>query len=64
MIFFSENISRLKNLEYLNLALNLVERIENLEGCESLRKLDFTLNFIADLTSVKTIRTLSHLEQL
>ena len=28
----SENVSRLKQLEYLNLALNNVERIENLEG--------------------------------
>lgn len=64
MISFTENVSRLKNLEYLNLALNLVERVENLEGCESLRKLDFTLNFIGDLTSVKTMRSLSHLEQL
>ena len=29
---FSENVSRLKKLEYLNLALNNVELIENLEG--------------------------------
>jgi len=27
-----ENIGRLKKLEYLNLALNNIERIENLEG--------------------------------
>lgn len=30
--FFSENVGRLKKLEYLNLALNNVTRVENLEG--------------------------------
>ena len=29
---FTENVGRLKKLEYLNLALNNIERIENLEG--------------------------------
>jgi protein TilB len=28
----SENVGRLKKLEYLNLALNNVEKIENLSG--------------------------------
>lgn len=28
------------------MALNNISVIENLEGCESLRKLDFTVNFI------------------
>ena len=32
IIFFSENVGRLKKLEYLNLALNNITRIENLEG--------------------------------
>ena len=32
IIFFSENVGRLKKLEYLNLALNSITRIENLEG--------------------------------
>jgi len=41
-----ENVSKLKDLEYLNLALNNISLIENLEGCESLKKLDFTVNFI------------------
>jgi len=31
-VVFTENVSRLKQLEYLNLALNNIERIENLEG--------------------------------
>lgn len=30
--FVTENVGRLKKLEYLNLALNNVERIENLES--------------------------------
>lgn len=30
--FVPENVGRLKKLEYLNLALNNVERIENLES--------------------------------
>jgi len=29
---FVENLSRLKKLEYVNLALNLIEKVENLEG--------------------------------
>ena len=32
---FPENVGRLKKLEYLNLALNNVEVIENLEGNSS-----------------------------
>jgi protein TilB len=36
----------LKELDYLNLALNNIEKLEGLEGCESLRKLDLTINFI------------------
>eukprot|EP00566_Odontella_aurita_P014522 CAMPEP_0113535912 /NCGR_PEP_ID=MMETSP0015_2-20120614/5969_1 /TAXON_ID=2838 /ORGANISM="Odontella" /LENGTH=527 /DNA_ID=CAMNT_0000435219 /DNA_START=323 /DNA_END=1906 /DNA_ORIENTATION=+ /assembly_acc=CAM_ASM_000160 len=35
-----------KRLEYLNLALNNIKRVEGLERCECLRKLDLTLNFI------------------
>ena len=31
-ISFLENVGRLKKLEYLNLALNNVEKVENLEG--------------------------------
>lgn len=32
---FSENLKRLKKLEYLNLALNNIEVIENLQGKEA-----------------------------
>jgi protein TilB len=60
----SENISRLKKLEYLNLALNNIERIENLQGCESLKKLDLTVNFIGELTGIETLKNNIHLETL
>lgn len=36
----------LQELQYLNLALNNITAIEGLSKCESLRKLDLTLNFI------------------
>ena len=32
-----ENLTRLKELEYLNLALNNISKIENISGCESLK---------------------------
>ncbi|XP_032826407.2 dynein axonemal assembly factor 11 [Petromyzon marinus] len=59
-----ENLSRLKELEYINLALNNVERIENLQGCESLQKLDLTVNFVGELSSVETLRHNPLLEEL
>lgn len=34
----SENLGRLKKLEYLNLALNNIEVIENLEGESALQR--------------------------
>ena len=60
----TENVSRLKELEYLNLALNSIERVENLEGCESLTKLDLTLNFIGELTSLASLKHNDHLREL
>ena len=41
-----ENLNKLKELEYLNLALNNITTIEGIDGCESLKKLDLTVNFI------------------
>ena len=41
-----ENLNKLKELEYLNMAVNNVRVIENIEACESLKKLDLTLNFV------------------
>ena len=59
-----ENIGRLKELDYINLALNNIERVENLEGCESLRKLDLTVNFVGQLTSISSLKSLVHFREL
>uniref|UniRef100_H2Z732 Leucine-rich repeat-containing protein 6 n=1 Tax=Ciona savignyi TaxID=51511 RepID=H2Z732_CIOSA len=59
-----ENVSKLKKLEYLNLALNNVEKIENLKGCESLQKLDLTVNFVGELTSIECLRSNIFLEEI
>nr|XP_045625468.1 dynein axonemal assembly factor 11-like [Procambarus clarkii] len=59
-----ENVGRLRELEYLNLALNNVERVEGLQRCEALRKLDLTANFICDLTSVSSLQDLPNLTEL
>lgn len=54
----------MKSLQYLNLALNNIEVVENLEGCESLEKLDLTLNFVGELISVEKLKANQHLEHL
>lgn len=41
-----EGLNKLKELKYLNLALNNISKIEGIEGCESLNKLDMTVNFV------------------
>ncbi|XP_064500673.1 dynein axonemal assembly factor 11 isoform X1 [Pseudopipra pipra] len=60
----TENVSKLKKLEYLNVALNNIERIENLEGCEELKKLDLTANFIGELSSIESLKHNIHLKEL
>lgn len=57
-------MGRLRDLEYLNLALNNLERVEGLTRCESLRKLDLTANFITDITSLASLQELPCLTQL
>uniref|UniRef100_A0A3Q3WYP9 Leucine-rich repeat-containing protein 6 n=1 Tax=Mola mola TaxID=94237 RepID=A0A3Q3WYP9_MOLML len=59
-----ENVGRLKKLVYLNLALNNIEVIENLEGCESLQKLDLTVNFVGRLSGVEHLQRNIHLREL
>lgn len=59
-----ENLYKLKNLEYLNLALNNIEKIENLNMIESLKKLDLTLNFIGHLTSIENLKNNRNLTEL
>lgn len=41
-----ENLHHLKDLVYLNLALNNIQKIEGLQNCEFLQKLDLTVNFV------------------
>lgn len=57
-------ISKLKELEYLNMALNNVEIIEGLEGCESLNKLDLTCNFIVDILCINVLKENAFLKEL
>lgn len=59
-----ESVGRLKKLEYLNLALNNIEVIENLQGCESLNKLDLTVNFVGRVTSVESLKHNQFLREL
>jgi protein TilB len=53
-----ENLNKLKELDYLNLALNNIVKLEGLEGCESLRKLDLTINFIDIDDYVESLKNL------
>jgi protein TilB len=48
-----ENLNHMKELEYVNLALNNISKIEGLQNCEFLKKLDLTVNFI-DLDELKS----------
>lgn len=41
-----EGLTKLKELEYVNFAVNSIGLIEGIRGCESLQKMDLTLNFI------------------
>eukprot|EP01062_Namystynia_karyoxenos_P006026 TRINITY_DN12107_c1_g1_i1.p1 TRINITY_DN12107_c1_g1~~TRINITY_DN12107_c1_g1_i1.p1 ORF type:complete len:453 (+),score=209.07 TRINITY_DN12107_c1_g1_i1:79-1359(+) len=59
-----EGLIHLKQLWYLNLAINNIKVIEGLEGCEKLSKLDLTLNFVEDITCVRRLRKNIHLKQL
>ena len=61
-----ENLHRLKELEYLNMAINNIQVVENLQRCESLTKLDLTLNFVPKqgLLSLPSLRTNIALREL
>ena len=48
----------------MNLALNNIRRIENVQHCESLRKLDLTVNFIEDLLCVENLKENRELREL
>eukprot|EP00045_Choanoeca_perplexa_P004122 m.35613 g.35613 ORF g.35613 m.35613 type:complete len:432 (+) comp12406_c0_seq2:186-1481(+) len=59
-----EHVGRLKNLRYLNLALNNIVRIGGLTGCEALEKLDLTVNFIVDVSTAATLQANRNLTEL
>ena len=63
-LFLTENVSRFRELEYLNLALNNLEKVQGLARCEALVKLDFTANFIIDLLSLTSLQELPNLREL
>lgn len=59
-----ENLSKLKSLKYLQVALNNITKIENLQGLESLEKLDLTVNFIENPMDVDNLVKLEFLREL
>eukprot|EP01031_Cornospumella_fuschlensis_P027549 gene27548-33275_t len=62
-----ENLYHMKDLRYLNLALNNITKIEGLDNCEFLNKLDLTVNFIDFDTLKESIEHLAgrvNLEEL
>ncbi|CAM9468839.1 unnamed protein product [Chrysoparadoxa australica] len=62
-----ENLHHMKELAYLNLALNNIQKIEGLGSCEFLNKLDLTVNFV-DLDclgeSIEHLASRRHLRDL
>jgi len=48
-----ENLNRLKEMNYLNVAMNNIEKIEGLSQCEYLEKLDLTMNFVRVLSNLE-----------
>lgn len=59
-----QNLKYLRDLEYLNLALNNISKIEGIQNCEFLKKLDLTLNFIDFDTLELSITNLQENRQL
>jgi protein TilB len=55
-----------QDLEYLNLAINNITKFQNLQRCESLQRLDLTINFIpkAGLLSVCSLAANYNLQEL
>lgn len=56
----------LQELQYLNLAVNNITKLQNLQRCESLSKLDLTVNFVAKagLLSLHSLQANVHLQEL
>ena len=60
------SVLRMQELQYLNIAINNITRIENLHRCESLTRLDLTMNFVdkSALGSINNLRGLIFLREL
>lgn len=56
----------MQELQYLNVAVNNIVKIQNLQRCESLQKLDLTVNFIpkAGLLSIASLAGSYNLQEL
>lgn len=59
-----ENLRKLKELKYLNLALNNISLIEGIGRCESLEKLDLTCNFVEAKDYLESLRNLQKCEAI
>lgn len=59
-----ENLFHLRDLRYLNLALNNISKVEGLENCEFLEKLDLTLNFVGYDALSESVEHLTKLRDL
>jgi protein TilB len=59
-------MNAVQDLEYLNLAINNITKVQNLQRCESLQRLDLTINFIpkAGLLSVCSLAANYNLQEL
>jgi len=55
-VCFAENLSRLRELQYLNMTLNNVKKIEGLDQNEALEKLDMTCNFVKDPLCLENLK--------
>ncbi|GBG26374.1 Protein tilB-like [Hondaea fermentalgiana] len=55
-----ENLQHLKELEYLNVSQNNILKIEGLESCEFLNKLDLMLNFVPCSALEESVANLKH----
>jgi len=59
-----ENLNHLKDLRYLNMAVNNIMTIDGLCSNEHLEKLDFTANYIWDLLSIEKLKPNYNLKEL
>mmetsp|Transcript_1880 Transcript_1880/g.1793 ORF Transcript_1880/g.1793 Transcript_1880/m.1793 type:complete len:119 (+) Transcript_1880:180-536(+) len=59
-----EGLKKLKELEYINLAVNNVSKIEGIAFCESLAKIDLTLNFVDIEDLEESVTNLSEVDTL